>query len=396
MKASPVDPLEKGLGLWEEACLSLYIQGHLPPQMIYPRKVPLEGPIVHAPHFREYLRTSFLQPRFDRDRFIGSPKVQEIMGVLGRSVVFLPEAMKDWTDTSRRIYRVTPELTRLLTLTSLRGVKWKDVFWRFESFGLEFEEPIVTHGRPPFNFILISREALLEGEPKVRAARLFSTDFNSYEPVTPFDRERVRRAIEKKNYPFLINFVNARSKRKHRSAVSYSFDGDPNKLVEDAAKGDVLDIQRSRDAQETTFTPLGANYPDMSIALRLVVGMCNYLQHLKNVRDGDRVISSWQKAKASGSVANGLTLDADVCSVGSIVKFSPEDIEALDAVRAIMTGTRAPYQLPFHFREGTYRRLPGHGHDPDAPQCVHQSPAIVRIDRRPEGSLPLGMRKILT
>lgn len=84
-----------------------------------------------------------------------------------------------------------------------------------------------------------------------------------------------------------------------------------------------------------------------------------------------------------------MTNDADVCTVSSIYRLTPEERKLIGDHAVSRRGT---VELCAHFRRGHWRRPPGKGDDPTAEKTVWVRPTLVCRDRLAAGSMPGGNR----
>ena len=136
-----VRSLEQALRVWEQVNYLISLRIQMRQLLDPPSPLPFAGPIVHAPEFRKYLldRSTVC---FDVERFIGPSELQSFQEKnSGVAFVYLPICLKSWSQNSRRVYQLSPDLQVMLGYTSLKGIRWSDIRLPFESFALSLETP---------------------------------------------------------------------------------------------------------------------------------------------------------------------------------------------------------------------------------------------------------------
>lgn len=370
--------LDQGLDLWSTKC---FIRGtgeklaRQPEIEAEYERLPLNGPLVHAPSFRKYLLQSFQgNEPFDHDKYLGNERINDALGAAGD----LPWFMWQWNKKSRRVFQVTQELQLLLGVTSLDEVTWGDIRLPFPSFGVALVDPIVDErSQKKFDFLLVSLAE--QGGSWFYNFILFPQALETYQPVTLAEKRDLEKAFQRRHWHKVQRIIQKCETRRQGLdlvRMNYSFEGSKDKTIED--------VQRfSGDFPENT-DPLSL----FKKVARIIFGLCLYL---KSLPPGSSAVQEEpQKRKpprAAASPDTSCISDiAQVCTVSSVHKLTDEERTVLKQCRSGAGG----YEVRAHFRIGHWRRPPGLGSDPTAERTVWVRPTLVRRDRVPEGRVPGG------
>lgn len=288
-----------------------------------------------------------------------------------------------WCVDSRRVYHIDRDLQALLMATKLDDLRWEDLHFPFDSFGISLEVPVNSKGKG-CDFILISpvnsRIFRLPaiGDGKIFCLAEFDCALERWKPYTL--RGTVERHLRKGNVGGAMQRITDDRVVERSSGFIYgSF----------LHKGKRSVLETLRELEESSDD----EHQD-HLLWRIVAGLCVY----RRMRHVEPYISDWKRLvrtkvrNTSWSGSGAVTDGSEICVVRARRQLS--DVER-KLLFGIAMGKLKGYELECHFREGHYRRPPGKGHDPDFPQTVIVDPTIVRPDRWPTNGLPIGLEKIL-
>ncbi len=276
-----------------------------------------------------------------------------------------------WTHASRRVYQVDADLKAILGATSLEGLKSSDIHFPFESFGISLDEPIEGENGSTFDFIFYSPMIIKEGGKiqKFPAIRLLGTNLTKERsiPREANDKKKARGKIEEANELLSRKALYRKQDYLDTLAVLAGF----------PESWSLLDLIKEFDQPQTTQ------------GWRIVFGLMLYLTMMA---DANVQAYTWQAAPQKAKMPlsydkRSITDGASVCSVTSVRQLSREERTALNH---FAQGGVASREMPFHFREGHWRRPPGKGSDPTWPKTVLVQPTVVRKDRKPDDAIAGG------
>jgi hypothetical protein len=375
-----IERLDQALLMWEEmmwacnikqqACKakSARVGRDVPESAFWP---PLVGPIMHYKELRQHLLAMETLDDFDCGRFQMFPQEKDewIRNVPTQGV--FAGQLAAWTMTSRRAYHIDNDLKALLGATSLEGLRAEDIHFPFESFGISLDEPIEGENGSTFDFILYS-PLIIKEDGKIQkfpAIRLLGTNLAK-------ERSIPREAINKKIARGKIEEANELLSRKASYRKQDYLDtlavlaGFPQDRL-------VLDLIKEFDQPQTIQ------------GWRIVFGLMLYLKMLADARTH---VSDWQGVERRSRPLlspdkRAITDEAQVCYVSSVRKLGAEERQALNH---FASGKVSGHEMPYHFREGHWRRPPGKGNDPTWPKTVLVQPTVVRKDRKPDDAIAGG------
>jgi hypothetical protein len=125
----------------------------------------------------------------------------------------LPASLAAWTMHSRRVYRLSQDLQRILLVTSLERIRWTDVLLPFPSFAIELYEPV----RQDFKFILITTDYDEGDSTPFLTMRCFTESQSQYVPLDMLSRERIQTLVHRKNWREAEVCINERFRRASRA-----------------------------------------------------------------------------------------------------------------------------------------------------------------------------------
>lgn len=388
MITDPVNRLEESLRIWEDICAYAHWMARFVNKFTGGNaNAVLNGPTLHSKTFRSALLQALNSPllEFDSDKYLGTQVVADQIG----AIHWLPLHLWLWTQSSRRIYRLTPELQLLLTATAPKGMKWEDISLPFDSFAVSLGSPITEpkNGKL-YDLMLVSRCALdtegIEGYPAIYIL-LLNQEVCKYRPLTKLECN----AIE-------FNFKKSKAKKVERSlrkldkatrvchAIMAVFP-----LSLEIEQEEVLVLSLNSDGCQT-FDSL----PLLKQVRRIVAGLPLYLQTLPPAGSKE---SSWKPIdqKTANPDPKSIANESLVCALSSTHKLTSIERELIGLDVRGEKKHGSGHEVRAHFRCGHWRRPPGHGNDPTASRTIWVKPAIVRRDRLPPSSLPGGAETII-
>ncbi|MFA6382851.1 MAG: hypothetical protein WCX17_00300 [Parcubacteria group bacterium] len=397
--------LEQALRLWEDFCFILRTYWEAFPQ--FKNKIPraIEGPLLHAPEFRDHLMQSLNGP-FDQDRFSGSIGTWSELLHLGS----LPPDLFAWTRHSRRVFHVPADLQTILSATSLKGTDWEDIDWPLRSFGIELGEPLTDEKGNEFDFLLVSNISDcipdLEGNDFISISA-FSKKLDEYRMLSKEDMGVIPKMIRKRGYPYMeklfhkINtmgiaymdsFFTVFEKSDQSSTpvdtpLTESFKDFHQRLeVFGAERG--IDLAASSTDTEDKFM----RYSILEKARHLAISFCQYLNTLPSLHYSRP--EKW-KSIIGDKINNkkAITHSSQLFVLDLTNYLDRRDRQLAEMIRHSRKGGGG--EKCFHFRSGTFRKRPGQGRILEAPKCVRVKPSIVHKEKLLPGTLPLGAKTVI-
>ncbi|MCW1888800.1 MAG: hypothetical protein KIH67_004615 [Candidatus Moranbacteria bacterium] len=372
-----IERLDQALCVWEEAMWLCAIKqrasraknkreiGKEKDSSLWP---PLEGPLMHHKGFRRHLLEMGSIDDFDFERFQLEPKAGWVDGI--QNSAFFASQLAAWTHASRRVYHIDNDLKALLGATSLEGLHLSDIHFPFEAFGVSLDDPIEGENGLKYDFVLFApvRTVIQGVVRKFVAIRIYSTNLEQ-ERLIP------REAIDK---------MVARGRAEEAEALL-------RRKASRIKQPDLDTMSILADTSDMALTELIglAVKPQTAQAYRIVFGLMLYLKMLADARTH---VSDWQGAEGRSRPLlspdkRAITDEAQVCYVSSVRKLGAEERQALNY---FASGKVSGHEMPYHFREGHWRRPPGKGDDPTWPKTVLVQPTVVRKDRKPDDAIAGG------
>ena len=389
--------LDQALRMWEDLWFLVGMRMSLEAAR---RDAPAQllGPVAEYRQFRAYLRSLTSESKltdFPEKRFVGFnyPQFQQIAWPLCGSAAHpvLPCALMSWTINSRRVFHVTPELQVLLNATDLDGITWGDVSLPFDSFAVSLELPVEDDLGRKYDCLLFGLQPdyrLIRSTTTLSSCMLFGEDLSKYHPITGDQKRDMEEWLLQRDLRELRQQYDALTARfvRHRDASQSFF------ASRDLSSAPVLESTAASVTPDGSLNGQPKDQPHLGTALRIVAGLCLYLQTLP-IKSPNR--SEWHKPEYGGQKIDKrlITNDAQVCMVSCSHKLSAQELEVLGGEHGFKK--RSLYELCAHFRRGHWRRPPGQGSNPDAPKTVWVRPTLVRRDRLHDGALPGGSTIVL-
>ncbi len=387
--------LEQVLRVWEDFWLvtSLVVKYHFSPD----QRVGLP---MYWQDFRHHLKNEVDQLNgIDAARFTIHPKTISTNTFLSEIQVLLAS----WTQHSRRIFTLTPDLQILLDATSLEGVTFNDVELPFQTFAIALPQPLIDTVGNKHDFIVVSNQYLNKGDPvRTLIIQLINSSFGQYVPLTEEEKRRIRKAEAQKNLPKIRGYYNRYKSRFEKIFPCGSGFGCRYEEIQNAPVLEIAqkifdkmlqDETRDKVSLGEVDTPFERCSKELNVwhsATRTVVGFCLYLKSLPNNSPHRK---PWQKPEPIASVTRPITADAEVCEVESQFALTAEERVAFSEPEG--QPTRSFGEKCCHFRRGFWCRPHGLGNDPTAKKTEHRRPTIVRKDKLRPGELPRGAETIV-
>lgn len=305
----------------------------------------------------------------------------------------IPELIAGWCQSSRRVYRPTEDLQRLLELTSVNNVLGTDINLPFPNFVIELPVPIVWKqrgGDERANIDTLFVNKIDGGIALVAFASDEWSDPSNRIEMTRNVRERLESCLEQKRYGKLEKVIGEYAIGKL---------GNPTAQLLGLPLGQTNVME---DVEETTFktnyagsqmkgSEMSTLCEEWKLVVRLVVGL---LLRIDLIRRGKGKISveereSWRRLLPHTPDPRAVTNQSEICELQTSFRLSEQEVEIHRKIReqGIEVATR---ELRASFRPSHWRRPPGKGHDPEADFSVHVRWTIVNRERLPEGALPSG------
>ncbi|MBI5654118.1 hypothetical protein HZC53_00470 [Candidatus Uhrbacteria bacterium] len=383
MKRHPVHQLETALVRWEDTLMLGNLKRALE---IYPDKYePKHNLLRSYAGFRQYLR-SYRGGPFDFKRFFDDGGMFGVDGNHLLDAYFAP-LLASWMGKSRRVFSLDRDLTNLLLQTSLDGVTWGEIKWPFETLVLTFEDsPLISaDGKCYYDCVLVGVVDYPAPIGKQLQAYLFSETAYLRVFFSDVERRKYKELWARGDIPncqrkaaVAIESVMQRTDPALESTVFST----PFELI----KG--LPIQ---EMPEGWISYDGDNQIEITLTNRLVAGLCLYLNSLPSGAPQISPVRGLSRSQRHQD-AKAVTNDAEICTVSSIYRLTPEEHKLLEEHKRSKHGT---FELCAHFRRGHWRRPPGKGDDPTADWSVWVRPHMVRRDRLAPGELPGGTQTIV-
>lgn len=368
-----IERLDQALAVWEEFMWACNVRRKaLQARNEYdPTWPPLEGPVVHYKELRRHLLEMGSIDDFDFDRFQFIPQPKWVDGALNAS--YFASQLAAWSQASRRVYQVDADLKAILGATSLEGLRLSDIHFPFESFGIRLEEPIEGRDGLFYDFILLApvRTKVDGVVRKNLAIRIYSISVE-HERLIP--RESIDKMVARGRYEEAERLLAKKAAHLKQPDLDTFCALTSSVENENALLTEIIGLTKM---------------PQTTQAYRIVFGL---LLYLKAMADSRTIATEWrpvQKAKKAPLSLDrrAITDEAEVCCVSSVRKLSVEERQVLSY---FARGGMSSKEMPFHFREGYWRRPPGKGSDPAWPKTIIVDATVVRIDRKPPDALAGG------
>lgn len=390
MKAS-IQHFENMLKIWQAVFDWLWLFSRAETGLLGVSQIAIDGPLVHAGRFRDYLLESFSRRAegFDWTSFVTGtdPSVFRYLNEngLGGCFYLMPAEIHKWTISSRRFYTMTADLQALLALTNLEGVSWRDVQWPFDAFAVQLEIPIQGDNDALYDFLVFAKLKTPWDDKDKLVFHLYSTGMKG--DVAPFpnaEKSQVESLLQAGRFQEAANKLYRINLGWHKERWLSTV------LLVDEKDWD-RDIVRHIRGYITDQAQPEYRHSDWDEAVRLIAGIAMYLRSLP-LESPHR--GQWVALRTGLKDPRALANAAEVCTVTTTFTLSAELRRAADLVKEKGLG-RALRELGAHFRTGHWRRPPGRGQIPDAEKTVHVMPTIVRADRIAPGQLPPGAKAVL-
>lgn len=392
MKIEPHKYLENILAHWEDFCDMSYFGAALstacPNKYIF--DLPVDGPLIHAHTLRKHILSSNSdQLDYDKYMFGTRPDFLEKWKELSVSYFHFPAFLFDWCRNSRRIYRMSEELTDLLSLTSVDDVKWGELRFPFTSFIIELETGFKDDRGMIHNFMLVT--LVQENDTKKFVVSSIARNGSLF-PILPKHKlSEVRHLIMRGKFDKAHQAVEKLNAHADNSSSMFTA---PLFVQDDKTIGEMIKEteQRMLENHREPKHGYGHDYNAISICTRIIRIIIGFALYIRTLPSGSPHMSQWTPVKTSSKDLTAITGEMFVCGVTSSQKLTPE--EHAD-IKEYLAGTKKGFELRAHFREGHWRRPPGKGNDPTAEKNVWVRACIVRKDRLEKDSLPVGAEQLV-
>lgn len=292
-----------------------------------------------------------------------------------------PYYLGKWNASSRRIYYIPTDLMLLLEVTRLKGLTFRNARLPFSSFGIALETPLVNEDDKELDFFLIG-----DCSKEVFAFYGLARSLSKVKLVDRTLRAKISEAADKGN---IRRFVHLAEKEMGRSLqIGEHWDSYVDIGIEEDDMDEDLEVAMAEitKAQKDCW---------LVRFIRILFGLCAYMSTFTadngSIPEVVQKTSYTKKVYAGAKDGPALVTSAEVLKVQSVIRLSTEEREI---IRDQLSG-RGGWEVKAHFREGYWRRPKGEGHNPDASKTVWVRPTLVRRDRLPDNTLPLGAEKVL-
>jgi hypothetical protein len=290
-----------------------------------------------------------------------------------------------WSHCSRRVFELDEGLQQLLCTTSIEDVCWGDVLFPFGSFLVTLPIPLVKTApnyRDEYDALLFVRLPIDWGIGDSAIIFPLSNTLGRSR-LTLLEKQRMRQAVAKHDLSALLDIRKKALDDWRLPLVPFSFEKlEGNRKIRDSLANPTGGDENARHTDPRYW-------PEMTAAIRIVVGLCLYLDHLP---PGESETIGWSGLPHRRQLADNRAVSnaANICKMASRYRVTPEEI-AHFRNRAGM----GLYELNAHWRKAHKRRPPGKGHDPSAEKTVKIPWVHVRKDRLKPGELPGGSIQVL-
>ncbi len=292
-----------------------------------------------------------------------------------------PYYLGKWNLSSRRIYYIPSDLMLLLETTSLKGLTFRDIRLPFPSFAIALETPLVVAGEDKeIDFFLI-------GDFSIECFSLYglARSLSKVKMVDSASRAKIDAAAKKGNLRRFIHLAGKELERISVTARHWEANISRPGLISEAEADEDLERMLSKAEQ--------GSRDHVTKFFRVLVGLCFYLNTFDEAHSPDVTERTPNIKMVYAGAKDGPALvdAAEVCKVQSVVELSPKERVI---IRDQLSG-RGGWEVRAHFREGFWRRPRGEGHNPAAAKTIWVRPTLVRSDRLPDNTLPLGVGKVV-
>lgn len=292
----------------------------------------------------------------------------------------LPLYLAAWSMKSRRVYKLSRDVQKLLELTSLEGVTWQDLILPFECFAIELSDSLTNPLGLKSDFILVSQSEVTS---------LSSTGNDIYLIGLQEDLKDYKRQLHYEDEQSIASSCSSKQNRKEQASLRKIYKHIPRPdAYRTVVPGGKLDSPLSKVPLLASNLGSAEQVHDDRV-LRIVFGFSLYLKSLPS--NSECISGSERKIFLSGKDGSVITDPAEVLAVNAVSPLTRDEkiylgLEGSDRERKEL-------QMSCHWRAGHWRRPPGKGSDPNAAKTVHVRPTLVRKDRLPDVGLPGGAIK---
>ncbi len=367
------------LNFWEKQCVSWKIkhfQKHLPPQPAFDKFL----------NFRSFLLTATDEMIRIGMHFRFTPFTQKQIETFDPQAM-VPFSVLAWNSQSRRIYSLSRDLQTLLEATSLKNIRWKDVFFPFNSFVIELDEPLKSSVGTEFDCIMFSRldELLhINNGKQLWEIRLLCKEIGTCRQIKKRDAQKLFEFCQKEEkYGEEIKKMRKRyfSDIHVKMPVVYG-------MTDPASDQPVVEILAT-----LKNIRKGVSEYAMDAAFHILVNFCIYVQNFPKSTSSFRFTPQQngkkkkkrKKRKKTPLFINQMT---EIFTVTCEFKETGKELAAIKRDKA-HTG---PGKC-VHWRKAHWRRKPGYGDVPFESAPKIRIPAVlVNAHKLPENALPVAGR----
>ena len=376
--------MENILAHWEDLCDMAYVSAslHIARPDIFKFDIPVDGPLLHAHTLRRHILSSEVN-ELDYDKFMfgSKPGFAEKWQNYSVSYFHFPAFLFEWCRNSRRIYRLSDELTDLLSVTTVDDIKWSELRFPFSSFIIELENGFTDKKGMVHNFLMVT---LVQERDQRKLVITSIARHGQLFPILPKGKlAEARRLLLAGKW--IKAYYAAEDLNKYADNSSTMFTA-PLFVSDDLTIGEMVKNMKDYLAENTKNGDV-PEFGAIDISVRLMRIVIGFALYLRTQSSDSPHVSEWTPVKSPSKDPTAITGEMFICAVTSSHKITPE--EHAD-IKEYLAGTHKGYELRAHFREGHWRRPPGKGNDPTAEKTVWVRGCIVRRDRLEKDSLPVG------
>ena len=382
--------MEQLLQYWEMYWYATNANYRLVKNAPKPFPVPFTGPVKWWNQLRRDIINHDVFTYYN-ERYAPSKEAINFLNITP-SVLLTPIIIGKWVLSSRRIFKLDTDLQFLLDMTSLRGVRIRDIQFPFDSFAVALDKPLVGEKGRFYDFIVASK--LERNDVPGYYLAFYDQRLEVPPPVTPRDKEIIEQFIAKGGGDKGVERL-ARCWGGGRLAIPFGTGhfiptSNLDMKVLEACKLDQLELP---DGLDSTDTLQVANVAEA--LSRVVLGMCMYLRTLPSPNTSRLPWKPVKPLREFSNLAKSIPVidESTICFVESRFKLSIKERIAFSDPEHIPT--RSLLEKCCHVRSGFWHRPPGTGHDSLQAKTQWTRPTIVREDKYVPGTLLKGAEKLL-
>lgn len=350
-----------------------------------------EGPVKWWSSFRRDLIDQTVHQNM-QERYMPSDAMRDLYKMPTHSYT-LPILIANWVTESRRIFKIDTDLQLLLDMTSLKGVKMRDVRFPLPTFAVALEKPIIGDRGLLYDFVIASQVSL-DNTPGIYLQFCDQRLENPPPQFTAMDVEILEKHIAKgridQGARKLESIMGTKVITMPIGIGHFVPTNDPDMDVLDACKVNQYDCFERLSAQDKA-AGFELTFESMT---RIVLGMCLYLR--STISKSSKPVE-WKpidnKLEQPDRRKPPITDEATICLVESRFKLSAKERETFSDPEN--KPSRNTGEIGPHARTGFWHRPKGQGHDSFAEKTEWTRPTIVREDLYIPGTPLRGAEKLL-